>query len=244
MSRSARFQLCLLLKLVKPRLNRRIGLTSAPTGTEVECNVSTFAAFLPITLQDIAQRPPLILIAGGPGAGKTVLGRELARHAPSAILVDKDVLGGAWVDAMLHHLNNGHIDRDSKIYWDVVRPLEYSSLLATALDNLALGKTVIAVAPFGPELHDPGWLQRLTESVNAVGGQLRTIWIETDAQTARLRMLMRDNARDSWKLSHWTEFSEKAQFTPPSADLLVLRNVGKMPLPDLVKQAVNYLQLP
>jgi hypothetical protein len=48
------------------------------------------------------------------------------------------------------------IERDSKVYWDIVRPLEYSALLGTALDNLALGKTVIAVAPFGPELRDLG----------------------------------------------------------------------------------------
>lgn len=186
-------------------------------------------------------QPTLILIAGGPGAGKTALGRELARHAPPAILLDKDVLGAVWVDAMLDHLNHGQIDRDSDVYWDIVRPLEYSALLATALDNLALGKSVIAVAPFGPELRDAGWVRRLTQSVDELGGQLRMIWIETDADTARLRISARNDTRDTWKLAHWTEFSETARFGSPRADLLVLRNSGSVPLPDLVKQALNYL---
>jgi predicted kinase len=185
--------------------------------------------------------PTLVLIAGGPGAGKTALGRELARHAQAAILLDKDVLGAAWVDAMLHHLNDGHIDRDSKVYWDIVRPLEYSALLATALDNLALGKTVIAVAPFGPELRDGNWMRRLMQSVTELGGRMRTIWIETDAETARVRMAARNDSRDAWKLAHWNEFSERAQFGSPREDLFVLRNTGFALFPDLLQQALNYL---
>lgn len=191
--------------------------------------------------RNMTPHPTLILIAGGPGAGKTALGRELARHSPSAILLDKDVLGAAWVDAMLGHLNDGQIDRDSKVYWDIVRPLEYSALLATALDNVALGKTVFAVAPFGPELRDAVWVRRLTQSVNELDAQMRTIWIETDAETARVRMSARNDTRDAWKLAHWAEFSEKAQFAPPCDDLFVLHNTGRVLLPDLVKQAFDYL---
>jgi predicted kinase len=186
--------------------------------------------------------PTLILIAGGPGAGKTALGREIARIVPTAMLLDKDVLGSIWVDAMLEHLNKGQVDRDSKVYWDSVRPLEYSALLATALDNLGLGKTVIAVAPFGPELRDAEWVRKLARSVQDLGARMRTIWIETDLQTARQRMVARNDIRDRWKLAHWGEFSAGAQFSAPNEAAFILRNTGSISLSDLVKQAMDHVQ--
>lgn len=189
-------------------------------------------------------KPTLLLIAGGPGAGKTMLGRELARMVPSAILLDKDVLGAPWVDAMLGRLNDGQIDRDSKVYWDIVRPLEYSALLGTALDNLALGKTAIAVAPFGVELRDAAWVRWLGQSVAALDARMRTIWVETDPETARGRMASRADPRDDWKLAHWQEFSAGARFGPPGDDCLVLRNTGLVALADLLEQALAYLRSP
>jgi len=192
----------------------------------------------------MTMKPTLLLIAGGPGAGKTTLGRELARLVPSAILLDKDVLGAPWVDAMLGRLNDGLIDRDSKVYWDIVRPLEYSALLGTALDNLALGKTAIAVAPFGAELRDAEWVRRLGQSVAAMDGRTRTIWIETDPETARSRMAARGDPRDDWKLAHWQEFSAGALFGPPDDDCLVLRNTGPVALADLLERAFAYLHSP
>ena len=193
----------------------------------------------------MTMKPTLLLIAGGPGAGKTTLGRELARLVPSAILLDKDVLGAPWVDAMLDRLNAGRIDRDSKVYWDIVRPLEYSALLGTALDNLALGKSAIAVAPFGAELRDAEWVRWLGQSVATLDGRTRTIWVETDPHTARGRMAARGDPRDDWKLAHWQEFSAAARFDPPPvADCLVLRNTGLVALADLVQQALAYLHSP
>lgn len=189
-------------------------------------------------------KPAMILIAGGPGAGKTALGRALARRISSAVVLDKDVLCGGWVDAMLDRLNDGQVDRDSRLYWDFVRPLEYSAVLDAALDNLALGKTVIAVAPFGPELRDAAWLRKLGRSVNDLGAKLKVIWIETNAAAARIRMSARNDARDNWKLAHWEEFARDAQFAAPRGNLLVLRNTGAAALAELEQQAINYLDAP
>jgi AAA domain len=144
---------------------------------------------------------------------------------------------------MLLRLNGGQIDRDSPIYLEALRPLEYNALIATALDNLALGKTVFVVAPLGPELTDLEWVHRLKHSVQGLGGRLRAIWIEIDPETAKERMVARNEARDAWKLAHWDEFIASAQFAPPRSDLLVLRSSAQSTLADLVNKADIYLRL-
>ena len=194
-------------------------------------------------MQEMPTQPTLILIAGGPGAGKTALGRALAAQFESSVLLDKDVVNGGWVDGMLARLNGGQIDRESPVYLETLRPLEYGALLATALDNLALGKTVFAVAPFGPELNDREWVRRLKHSVEDVGGRLRAIWIEIDAETARARMIARNEARDARKLSTWASFVSTAQFTAPRNDLFVLRSSGQSTIADLANKAIIYLCL-
>jgi predicted kinase len=194
-------------------------------------------------MQELPSQPTLILIAGGPGAGKTALGRALAAQFESGVLLDKDVVNGSWVDGMLTRLNGGQIDRESAIYLETLRPLEYSSLVATALDNLALGKTVFIVAPLGPELSDGAWVRQLKQSVQEVGGRLRAIWIEIDPETAKERMRARNEARDTWKLANWEKFAGSAQFAPPRNDLFVLKSNSQSTVADLANKAIIYLCL-
>jgi predicted kinase len=194
-------------------------------------------------MQELPSQPTLILIAGGPGAGKTSLGRALAAQFESGVLLDKDVVNGEWVDAMLMRLNRGQVDRESPIYLETLGPLEYNALVAAALDNLALGKTVFVVAPFGPELSDSEWVRQLRHSVQEVGGRLRAIWIEIDAETAKERMTARNEARDAWKLANWEKFVAASQFAPPRNDLFVLKDSGQSTIADLANKALIYLCL-
>ena len=194
-------------------------------------------------MQELPSHPTLVLVAGGPGAGKTSLGRALAAQFESGVLLDKDVVNGVWVDDLLVRLNDGQVDRESPVYLEMLRPLEYRALVATALDNLALGKTVFVVAPFGPELTDREWVRRLKHAVHEAGGRLRAIWIEVDPETARQRMAERNEARDAWKLANWDRFVASAQFAPPRNDLFVLRSNGQSTVADLANKAVIYLCL-
>lgn len=188
-------------------------------------------------------QPTLILVAGGPGAGKTTFGRALARRLPSSILLDKDVLASPWVDAMLARLNDGQVDRDSAVYWSDVRPLEYAALLAVALDNLALGKSVVAVAPFGPELRDPAWRESCGRRAAACRATMRIVWLRTDAATACARMTARADQRDAWKLAHWDEFAGAERFAAPGENLLVLDNAADADIDRLVSNAIEQMEI-
>ena len=194
-------------------------------------------------MAELTAQPTLVLVAGGPGAGKTAVGRALAAQFEQAVLLDKDVLNGIWVDAMLVRLNEGRIDRESRVYLDTLRPLEYAGLMAAALDNLVIGKWVFAIAPFGPELTDGEWVRRLKNAVHAQSGRLRAIWIEFDAETARERIVARNEPRDAWKLANWETFIAQSPFSAPRTDLFVLRSTADTTIADLVNKADIYLRL-
>ena len=189
----------------------------------------------------MTSRPMLILVAGGPGAGKTTFGRALARRLREAILLDKDVIASVWVDAMLESFDGGRVDRDSAFYWNTVRALEYGALMATALDNLVLGKSVIAVAPFGPELRDSAWIDRCRQSLMTSQATLHVVWLVADAIIARDRMQLRGDARDGWKLANWDEFAACDRFGAPPGNWIVLRNDAGSRIDELVDRVMAEL---
>jgi predicted kinase len=181
--------------------------------------MDTRAATIPSTGR---HRPPaLVLMGGGAATGKSRLARALVRRLPQAALLDKDRLLGPWVDRLL--LAAGvEADRDSPVYWQEVRPLEYATLEAVAYDHLALGKVAVIDAPLRPEMNDPAWVARVRRECEARGARLLTVWVVVDPETARQRMRARREARDDWKLLHWEEFLRRQPYDPPAGAMLVI----------------------
>jgi predicted kinase len=165
----------------------------------------------------------LVLIAGGAGVGKTGLARELVRLAPNAVLLDKDRILGAWVDAVLVAKGVG-ADRDNAYYWETVRPLEYATLERIAFDHLELGKVVVIDAPLRPELMDPAWVARIRGECERRQANFLAVWVLVSPETARRRMERRAEARDHWKLANWEEFLRRQPYDPPTGATLVLEN--------------------
>ena len=168
-------------------------------------------------------RPCLVLMAGGAGVGKTHLTRTLVRRVPNSVLLDKDRLLGGWVDRLLIAANVG-VDRDSRYYWQEVRPQEYATLETVAFDHLELGKVVAIDAPLRPELEDPGWTARIRQACAARGAGFLAVWVIVSPETAHRRMLARAEARDRWKLDNWGEFLQRQPYDPPAGATLVLEN--------------------
>jgi predicted kinase len=164
-----------------------------------------------------------VLIAGGAGTGKTGLARELVRLVPNAVLLDKDRILGAWVDAVLVAKGVG-ADRDNAYYWETVRPLEYRTLEQIAFDHLEMGKVVVIDAPLRPELMDPAWVARIRGECERRTAGFLAVWTMVDPGTARRRMERRAEARDHWKLANWEEFLRRQPYDPPTGATLVLAN--------------------
>jgi predicted kinase len=165
----------------------------------------------------------LVILGGGPCAGKTRLGHALVRTLTDSLLLDKDFILGQWVDRLLL-VSQGSVDRDSPFYWNEVRPLEYQVLEAIAYDHLEMGKTVILDAPLAPELNDAGWVARIRGECARRGAGFLPVWVSVSSATAFRRMQARGEGRDRWKLDHWAEFLVRRSYDHPAHAALVLNN--------------------
>jgi predicted kinase len=162
-------------------------------------------------------------MAGGAGTGKTSLSQALVRRVPNAVLLDKDRVLGVWVDLVLRASGVG-VDRDSRYYWQDIRPEEYLTLERIAYDHLELGKVVVIDAPLRPELNDPCWVARVGRECEKRGAGFLAVWAIVSPDTARRRMTARAEPRDHWKLANWEEFLRRQPYDPPSGAALVLTN--------------------
>jgi predicted kinase len=168
-------------------------------------------------------RPCLVLMAGGAGVGKTGLAQMLVRRVANAVLLDKDRVLGRWVDLVLVAAGT-NADRDSRYYWQEVRPEEYATLETLALDHLELGKVAVVDAPLRPELQDSAWVTRVRRACADRGAGFLAVWVIVSTETARRRMTARAEPRDHWNLAHWEEFLRRQPYDPPAGAGLVLTN--------------------
>ncbi len=148
----------------------------------------------------------LILISGYAGSGKTHIGKDVARRLPSCYL-DKDTLSSPFVERLLTALKQPTGDRDSLVYRQQVRPLEYEALTATGFEAAALGSDVLLSAPFLAQLVDAAWTSQLADQATQSGVRVRTIWVACNLATLRQRMVERNSPRDLAKLAAWNAYA-------------------------------------
>lgn len=161
------------------------------------------------------------MIGGLAAAGKTTLGREIARITKFAFL-DKDTMTLPLVEALLSatHAPGGTDDRQSDVYLNRVRPLEYECFLNTAIENVALGVSTIAVAPFLSEMADPLWLRSLHKQLPAA--TIHKIWIDASDAELHKRIVARGSARDRHKLDNWTDHISACRKVRPCDSCLLI----------------------
>lgn len=171
-------------------------------------------------------RNKLILVGGTPGSGKTYIGKEIAKK--TGIFIDKDTVSRYFTETLLEKLGSHKNDRESTIYLENVRDLEYSTMMKLAIENLELGLNVICSAPFIKEYTSEDWLTDLELEAEIVDAELISVWVHADEMTARERLIGRAADRDNHKLSNWDEYIEQVKHVAPSGidGLIIIDNTN------------------
>lgn len=155
------------------------------------------------------------VVVGPPGSGKSTLAATLAGllDPPPAVL-DKDTLFSGFVAEVLAAHGREHGEREGAWYDDHVKVHEYAGMAAAAAQIRDSGCPVVLVAPYTGQQRDPRlWADLVAE----VGGEpVRMLWVRSDAETLRRRIVARGRSRDAGKLATFDAFVARvAPETPP-----------------------------
>jgi predicted kinase len=152
------------------------------------------------------EKPILILVGGYAGSGKTEFGGFLS-SITGWTLLDKDMLTRPLAEGLLLSLGGDPNDRQTPLYRERVRPLEYRCLLSTAYENLMRGVSTVLTAPFVAEIADEAWLSRILNRCAERAIDMTVVWMHCDLGTMRDYLQARGAARDTWKLTAWDEYA-------------------------------------
>lgn len=184
----------------------------------------------------------LVFFVGVAGTGKTTVARKIADRIPAAFL-DRDTVGGRFVEKILEMNGLDVNDRDSDFYKKHLRDLEYDTTKDICIENLAAGQNVFMISPFTAELKNKQWIEDVISAAgltkNEVDVKVIVVTL-SDMETQKQRIIDRQTERDTWKLEHWDDFKHRVQFVPeinwdiPKSSVLVFDNSG-----DLTPEKVN-----
>lgn len=138
----------------------------------------------------------IVLLGGAPASGKSSCCAELT--ARGFVCLDKDLLAGRLVEAALSGAGEDVGRRDSELYTEKLRPLEYEALLSQAQAVVSSGHSVVLDAPFLLEVQQADYLERLRERFE--GAEVQLVWLDCPQEVLAQRMSRRGLARDQGKI--------------------------------------------
>ncbi len=162
----------------------------------------------------------LVLVGGLAGCGKTTVAYELCRKTQFGYF-DKDTLTGRMIDMLLLARGGpeGRDERDSDYYTNEVRPLEYECLMNSVFENISLGNSTVATAPFMREFTDAEWrmhVKHSCETVSAKTVRIHYVWVHATDEVMKRRLINRRAARDRHKLANWDTWLASARVVRPA----------------------------
>ena len=154
-----------------------------------------------------------IVVCGVPGSGKTTFAQDLARELHWTIL-DLDTL----TNPLFEHMG-GEFLVDVPTAQPAVRAsvndIRYTCLFDTTRKNLALGNSVVVVAPFTSERTFPAAWVRLVERLAIPASRVHLAWMDTPPEEVVTRMQFRGAARDLEKVKEPERFLSPDVTRPP-----------------------------
>jgi hypothetical protein len=105
-------------------------------------------------------------------------------------------------------------------------------VLALAMEALEYDDIVLINAPFTREIRDTAFVDSLKKQLLEKNARLTVVWVITDVDVVKERMVQRNSERDTWKLENWDEYIGSVDFSIPKSidnptvidDLLLFRN--------------------
>ena len=172
----------------------------------------------------------LILVTSPPASGKTYISKQLAKKLKHVVYLDKDTL--IVLSRQIFAVANQEYNRSSDFFEKNIRDYEYEAIVALALEALEYDDIVLINAPFTREIRDEKYMTDLKAKLALKNAKLTIIWVKTDIEVCRQRMISRNSDRDTWKLEHWDEYISGINFDIPRElddpkckdDLLVFEN--------------------
>lgn len=157
----------------------------------------------------------MIFVASPPACGKTRLSKRLASALKHVVYLDKDTL--IPLSHQIFKVVGEPCDRSSQFFEENIRDYEYEAILALGFEALRYADTVLINAPFTKEIRDPEYIAGLRERLAEYDAKLCAIWIVTDIDVCKARMMKRKSDRDTWKMEHWDEYVKRLDFSIPEA---------------------------
>ncbi len=189
----------------------------------------------------------LLLVTSPPACGKTFVSKELSKKLKNIVYLDKDTL--IPLSHQIFRVANEEENRSSPFFEKWVRNPEYEVVENFAIEALEYADLVLINAPFTREIRNKEWVDKMMKQTKEKGAKLYVIWVNTDIEVCRQRMIERNSPRDTWKLANWQayisqrDFSVPKLFTEPdcNGELLIFNNSSMEEFEQSLEEISNYL---
>jgi tRNA uridine 5-carbamoylmethylation protein Kti12 len=160
----------------------------------------------------------MILVTSPPASGKTFVSQQLSKKLPHIVYLDKDAL--IPLSNRVFHVAGEEVNRSSPFFEENIRNVEYEVILNMGFEALEYNDLVLINAPFTREVRNNEYIEDLRSKLASHGADLAVIWVVTDIEVTRQRMIERNSPRDTWKLANWDEYVAGRDYSTPSIPAL------------------------
>ena len=190
----------------------------------------------------------LLLVTSPPACGKTYISKKLAENLKHVVYLDKDSL--IVLSKQIFVVAREEYNRSSAFFEKYIRDYEYDAIIAIAMEALEYDDIVLINAPFTREVRDKNYMTRLRERLQEKNARLTVIWVQTDVEVVRQRMIERNSDRDTWKIEHWDEYNKNINYEIPKEldnpnvkdDLLIFKNSSDEEFKTSMKEILSIIE--
>ena len=149
----------------------------------------------------------LIIVCGFAGAGKTTIGKALAKKLGYAF-VDKDTISEDFTDYILSKNGEAKGGRESFLYSAEINRLEYVTGLKVCKDIIENGVNVVAALPLALQIESyEKWKLFAILAGLPSDYDIKFVWIKHDIEKEKLNLFARKSKKDKYKLANWDEYA-------------------------------------